>query len=177
MSHNIVRDDGALFQIVPSMRKIVAQATHTVLGTVGDHLSEQVTFQIPLTVDGHDIKNCARRYVTWKNALGGVGTDNLVFLDEDNEFLYFTWTIRDGLTLAAGSVQFAVRFEDVDGETFFYRWGTAPCTECTILDTIGVEPGTYKAMWVDGETLVIADYTPVENRTLSLTQAASTTEV
>lgn len=168
MLHNVINDSGVRFQIVPSTRKITVPPAYKTIGTVGEHMSEQLTFQVPLTVDGHDIKNCARRFVTWKNVEGTIGHDQLEFLAEDEEWLYFTWKVRDGVTVAKGMVQFAVHFEDWADEILLYRWSTTACTECEILDTLNASFGAYKSIYVAGDTLVFADYTPVEDMTLEM---------
>ena len=171
-THSGIRDDGLRFQIVPSTRKITVPASHKVIGTVGDHMSEQITIMCPLTIDGHDITGCARKFITWKNVSGDVGHDELVVIENDEEYIYFTWTIRDGLTVVSGMVQFSIHFEDTDDSgVVLYRWSTAPCTECEILDSVNALLGTYQAIYVAGNTLVIADYNPVEDKTLSLDSA------
>lgn len=176
MPHSGIRDDGVRFQIVPSTRKITVPASHKVIGAVGDHLSEQLTFQVPLTIDAHAITGCKRKYVTWKNVNGGVGTDELKLSSQDDEYAYFTWSVRDALTVGSGIVQFSVHFEDTEGDTMLYRWSTAPCKDCEILDSVNALLGTYKAMWVNGDTLVIGDYTPVVDSTLELNGSGFTPE-
>lgn len=171
-THSGIRDDGLRFQIVPSTRKITVPASHKVIGTVGDHMSEQITIMCPLTIDGHDIMGCARKFVTWKNVTNDVGHDELVFIEKDDEYVYFTWTIRDGLTVGQGVVQFSIHFEDTDDSgVVVYRWSTAPCDECQILDSVNAVLGAYQAIYVAGDTLVIADYNPVKDGTLSLDSA------
>lgn len=168
--HSVLRDDDAQFQIVPNTRSISVLDSYKVIGTVGDHLSEQVTFKIPMTIDGHEIKDCARRYVTWKNANGDIGHDELVYSDQDDEFLYYTWSIRDAVNVKSGLIQFAVHFEDVsDDGSIKYRWSTAPCQTCKVADTLLASLGTYDSLWVsDDGVLHIGDYVPVENGILSL---------
>ena len=96
----------------------------------------------------------------------------MVVREKDDEYIYFTWTIRDGLTVANGAVQFSIHFEDTDDNGLVvYRWGTAPCTDCEILDSVNAVLGAYQAIYVAGDTLVIADYNPVKDGTLSLDSA------
>lgn len=173
--HSTIKDTGAFFTIVPETREVKVPQTHKVIGVVGDHMAEQLTFEIPETIDGHDISGCARRYVVWKNVDGELGTDQLVPLDESPEgakegMLYFAWTIRDKLAAVKGVVEFSLHFEDVseDGEHRLYHWGTTACKNCEILDSINHVIGVYAAMYVAGDTLVIADYTPVESGALAL---------
>lgn len=173
-NHSTVRDTGAFFTIVPETREVQVPSTHKVIGVVGDHLAEQLTFEIPKYIDSHDIRGCARRYVEWENVEGERGSDQLVELTElpegaQPEMLYFTWTIRDRLAAAKGLVQFSVHFEDVDTNGLrLYHWGTTTCKICEIRDSINHTLGKYAAIWVAGDTLVIEDYTPVEGGALAL---------
>ena len=173
-NHSTVKDTGAFFTITPETREVRVPQTHKIIGVVGDHLAEQLTFEIPRIIDGHDIAGCSRRYVEWENVDGEIGADQLVELTELPEgaqegMLYFTWTIRDKLAAAKGVVQFSIHFEDVDENGVrLYHWGTTNCKNCEILDSINHTTGTYAAIWVAGDTLVIEDYTPVDKNTLSL---------
>ena len=171
-NHKGVKDSGEYFVINPVSRKVTVPHAHKSIATVGDHNSEQITFECPQMVDGHDISQCSRRYITWINVNGEVGHDELQFAQVESAtagMVYLSWTIRNSLTVAKGIIQFSVHFEDIDenGETV-YRWSTATCKDCDILDSINAILGVYEAIYVSGDTLVIADYTPVSDKTLSL---------
>ena len=169
MNHSGIIDSGIHFQIIPNTRKIVVPSAYKVIGTVGEHLAEQLTFKCPKLVDGHEIVNCASKYITWQNVNGGIGHDELKNLTEDDENLYFTWDVPDGLTVAKGFVSFSVHFEDVDANgATLYRWGTTTCSECEILDSINANLGKYEAVYVVGDILVFADYNLVKNNTVSI---------
>jgi hypothetical protein len=142
-NHSNIKDSGLFFTIVPEKRQVVVPETHKIIGVVGDHMAEQLTFEIPKTIDGHDISGCARRYVAWKNAKGTTGSDALVELTDPPEdakegMLYFTWTVRDQLTEAKGQISFSLHFVDVviGGGGVIYHWGTTDCKNCEILDCV-----------------------------------------
>lgn len=138
-THNIIKDDGALFQVVPATRKIVVPASHKIIGTVGDHNSEEITFQCPKTVDGHDVMNCAEHYVVFKNANGTSYRVDLVNEDitADDEYIYLTWVIDSRVTVSAGNVSFALYFVDKDTEgEVIYQWGTTVCSDCQVLESV-----------------------------------------
>lgn len=169
-THSGIRDSGAMLQIIPSTRKISVPTNCKVIGTVGDINSEQVRFQCPKEIDGHDIEGCNQHYVTWENANGDIGIDHLEFLSKDDENLYFGWIVRGELTTKAGIVSFSIRFEDISesGRTV-YSWGTTECRDCKILDTVNASVGAFANVYVDGHTLVFADHTPVyDGQTLVL---------
>ena len=170
--HGGIRDSGEYFVITPASRKVTVPHAHKSIGTVGDHNSEQITFICPQMVDGHDVSQCARRYITWVNVNGEVGHDELKLsqVEQSEEgMIYLSWTIRNALTVANGVVQFSVHFEDVDDDgATLYRWSTTTCKDCDILESINAVLGAYEAIYVSGETLVIADCAPVKENTLKL---------
>ena len=169
--HNFSKliDGGVPFEIVPNTRKITVPTKNRIIGTVGDCLSEQVRFACPMVIDGHDITLCGRKYVSWRNVLNEQGSDELKELDREDGYVLFCWNVPDGVTVGKGVVSFSIHFEDVDDNgKVTYRWGTSSCSDCEILDAVNTVVGTYKSMYVSGDTLVIADYTPVQERTLEL---------
>lgn len=171
MTHDRIFDSGTKFQIVPSTRKVTVPVNYKVIGTVGDHMSEQLTFQCPKEIDGHNIEQCVDHYVTWLNADGELGHDHLELIGTDDDHLYYAWDVRGNTTVKAGLVSFSVHFEDstADGK-IKYRWSTAECKECEILDCITAAVGAFELLYVDDatETLVFADHTPVRDEALLL---------
>lgn len=149
-THNRIADEGIKFQVVPSTRKIIIPTSYNVLGAVGDHNSEQITFQCPKTIDGHDVVNCSDHYVIWKNAKGETGRSEISVITTDDNNLYLGWTISSDITAAEGYVDFSLHFEDIvaNGWTA-YKWSTAVCTECLVLESI-----TYSG---ESDTPVIPD--------------------
>lgn len=166
--HSNVKDSGAVFVIVPNTRKVTVPSSHYVIGTVGEHLSEQITFECPATIDGHDITGCERKYVTWQNVDGEVGHDELVGMTVNGDVASFKWNIRKGLTTSKGVVSFSVHFEDlVSGQTV-YKFSTTTCKSCEILETVNAVLGNYEAVYVADDTLVFADYNAVTDGSLRL---------
>lgn len=163
--HSGIKDQGEFFVIDPLSRSVKVPSTHRVIGTEDEHLAEQVTFECPQIIDGHDITQCDRHYVAWRNVENTPGSDNLKLDRIEDGKAYFIWDIRDGLTISKGLVQFSVHFEDTEAP---YKWGTTTCKNCEILESINATFGQYKALYVAGDALVIADYTPVDNKTLEL---------
>lgn len=166
--HSNVKDEGAVFVIVPHTRKVGVPSTHFVIGTVGEHLSEQITFQCPKTIDGHDITGCDKKYVTWQSVDGTIGHDELTNMEIADDVVSFKWNVRSGLTTEKGVVSFSVHFEDtVAGETV-YKFSTTTCRSCEILDAVNARIGAYEAIYVAGDKLVFADYNAVTDETLKL---------
>lgn len=176
--HGNVRDSGEYFVINPVSRKVIVPHAHKAIGVVGDHLSEQIRFECPEFIDGHEVSKCSERYVYWTNVDGHEGSDRLDLVEVENGtagMIYLAWNVRDALTVGKGIVQFSIHFEDLDEKgDVLYRWGTASCKECEILDSINGKKGTYPRVYVDGERLVFADYAPVTGGKLNLTSLGIT---
>ena len=170
--HKGVKDSGEFFVINPTSRKVTVPHAHKAIGAVGDHNSEQITFECPQMVDGHDVSQCARRYVTWVNVNGVIGHDALELTQVEkgtDGMIYLSWTVRGVLTEAKGIVQFSIHFEDVDeNKQPIYSWGTTTCKDCEILDCINGLIATYEAVYVAGDALVFADYIPVTDGTAEI---------
>lgn len=139
--HSGIEDESARLQIVASTRKVTVPSACKIIGTVGDHNSEQLTFQCPKTIDGHDVMNCALHYIIYQNAAGGKG--RVAVKPEQNpdaeDSMVFTWLISSGVTAAAGNISFSVYFVDLeaDGVTVAYRWSTTNNGELQVLPNVG----------------------------------------
>lgn len=168
--NHTIEDTNTPFEVDPVARKVVVPYAGRVIGVIGDHRSEQVTFKMPQIIDGHNMTTCNRKYVAWRNVLGELGTDGLEIVEERENFTIYGWTVRDALTKEMGLVEFSLHFECDGPETGkkIYSWGTHTCSECEILDSVNSIIGAYAALYIDGETLVFGDYTPVHNNTLEL---------
>lgn len=167
--HIILNDAGACFQIVPNTRKVVVPPARTVIGTAGEYNAEQITFMCPKAIDGHAVKNCSLKYIAWQNVDGDDGHDELAFVKEDAESVYFAWVVSEGITATTGVVSFSVHFEDRDAnDVLLYRFSTTTCKDCEILDSVNAVLNAYQAIYVAGETLVLADYNVVKEGELAL---------
>lgn len=141
--HSGIKDDGAIFQVIPPTRKILVPPTHRVVGTVGSHNSEQLTFMCPTTIDDHDVTACAGHYIDWVNADGQSDRYTVKDIIIEGENMYFAWVIDSSVTVAAGFIKFSVHFEDRDENgALLYEWGTTECSECQILGTVRRNSGT-----------------------------------
>ena len=172
--HNRIIDGGEHFVIDAPSHQVTVPATHRVIGTEGDNRSEQITFKCPRIIDGHDVSQCARRYLNWRNVAGVLGSDALELKEITEDTILLAWVVRDGLTVSKGIVSFSVHFEDdpTEEQPDPYRWSTTTCKSCEILEGLNAVLNTYAAIYVVGDTLVIADYTKVEGDTLALNAEA-----
>lgn len=134
--HDGVLDEGAKLQIVPNTRQITVPSSVSIVGTEGEHRSEQLTFQCPKIIDGHDVSVCASHYISWTNAAGGSGKYKIKEIWVEDDTMYFRWTIKRKITEVAGGIVFAVHFVDYgeNGEVI-YRRSTTNCTALRVLPT------------------------------------------
>ena len=142
-----IMDDGSKFQIVPSTRQIAVPQSHKILGTVGSHRSEQVTFQCPKEIDRHPVDGCSKHFVVWRNAEGGIGKCDLNVTETDDQYMYMTWVLYKDATAVPGVLSFSVHFEDYDGDgNLWYAWSTGECTGCEILGAVVDNTGDATAL-------------------------------
>ena len=92
-----------------------------------DHKSERFTFEMPKTIEGHDMSLCDKVEVHFVNTDGkrtakGSYTVDDISVSGDN--VTFSWLVYDAATKIVGNLDFWIVFEcTVDGEVD-YRWST-----------------------------------------------------
>lgn len=130
-THNVY-DSDPYFVIDVDTRTITDQSETGTSLMQYDHNSERITFEIPRTIEEHDMFVCDRVEIHYIN-IGTDGTrsedvyevDDLTVDSEDNELLLFTWLVSQNATMHAGSLSFIVRFICTTDGKFDYVWNTA----------------------------------------------------
>ena len=136
--YSIIRDDDMVLQIDAASRQISVPSGCNVIGAAGDHSSEQLTIQCPRYMDGHDLAGCAMKWISWQNARGDFGENQIVGIIYDTETIQFTWTTSAPLMVAAGLISFSVHFADLDSEgRVIYMWSTGICKDLRVLESLG----------------------------------------
>lgn len=126
--HNIV-DAGNHFVIDPLLRTISTTTPELVL-VQGDHNSERYTFEIPRTIEGHDMSLCNRIEVHYDNVSRdkkemSEGFYTVVDARTTNDALLFSWNISGNATRLAGTLKFWVTFRCInENGQIVYSWGT-----------------------------------------------------
>lgn len=131
MAHNhAVSDADKHFIIDPVTRAITNQSEKLTL-MQGDHNSERYTFEIPRTVENHDMSLCNRVEIHYLNIEGNkTATQDGLYVADDvtvvDDTITFSWLISGNATVYKGALSFVVMFKCVaeDG-TIDYRWKTA----------------------------------------------------
>ena len=126
-----VYDGDTHFKIRPVTRQIENTSEKVVL-MQNDHNSERFTFEIPRTVDGHDMSQCNVVEVHYinidgkdKSANNGIyPVEDLQLAPDAENVVICSWLISQNATKYAGTLNFVLRFACLTGEIIDYQWFT-----------------------------------------------------
>lgn len=126
MDHNhVLVDQDDVFSIEVDSREIVLfdsegnEVVDPILLVQGDHNSERFTFEIPRTIESHDMSLCNRVQVHYLNigrngeqspGIYDVPAEDLFVDPEDDTVVICSWLISDVATKYEGSLNFAIRY-------------------------------------------------------------------
>lgn len=126
----IVIDSDKHFVIDPVTRTITTESPKLKLMQY-DHKSERYTFEIPKTIEGHDMTLCNKIRIHYLNTGSSDRhadvheVEDMQVSGDDPNKLLFSWLIERTATQFAGTLSFAVRFYCIlDDSTVDYSWGT-----------------------------------------------------
>ena len=133
MTHkHSVYDTDKHFSINPTTREIVNMTPNKVRLMQFDHNSERFTFELPRTIEGHDMSLCNSVKIHFINT-GANGNnadvydvDDLQISPDSEDVIIFSWLISQNATLLAGKLDFLIRFACCgDDGVVEYVWNTA----------------------------------------------------
>lgn len=138
-SHNIIDKDNH-FIINPVTRKIQPETHEKNKLVEGDHNSEKYTFEVPKLIEGHDMSRCNIVQIHYLNVSSDktkkvedvYEVDDLGVLENKDDTLAFTWTIKETATRYNGLLSFAITFKCTTNDTVDYAWHTEIYTGITI---------------------------------------------
>lgn len=144
MAHeHLVTDSDAYFKIDPLTRRITNVSGKTVL-IQHDHNSERFTFEVPKTVEGHDMSKCNSIQVHYSNIgrtreetqEGVYEVDDMEAVIGDTETVKFSWLVSSNATRYAGTLEFAIHFIcSTEGEVEYF-WSSDTFTGVSVNSTI-----------------------------------------
>lgn len=152
MAHkHSVYDTDTHFSINPTTRALKNEASSKTCVIQHDHNSERFTFEIPRTVENHDMSLCNVVQVHYINInpqtkeqkTGVYEVDDLQISPEGDDVVILSWLISQNATQLVGSLNFLIRFACVTDGNVDYVWNTA------IYSGISVSSGIY-----NGEAVV-----------------------
>lgn len=110
------------------------------LGVRGDTNAEIITFKIPRWFDAMDLFN-QTCFVQWANASNKTmkeGNSPVVLKDADEDYMYLGWIITSDMTESSGTLEFALRFFSIEGDTIRYSISTQKAS-CAIKNTLNLD--------------------------------------
>lgn len=139
-----VRDTGAHFTIDQYTRAIKNDSANKTTIVQFDHNSEQITFEIPLLIDGHAMTSCDLIEIHFINISTdgnsqNHGTYEVQDIAANGDKAVFTWLISQNATQLVGSLNFIIVFKCVEDGVTVYRWSTEICK--TLAVSSGMENG------------------------------------
>ena len=146
MAHiHSVYDTDKHFSINPITRAIKNEASTKTCVIQYDHNSERFTFEIPRTVEDHDMSLCNVVQVHYINInpqtkerkTGVYEVDDLQISPEGDDVVILSWLISQNATQLVGSLNFLIRFVCTTDGNLDYAWNTA------IYTGISVSSGIY----------------------------------
>lgn len=146
MEHNhILADPDVLFEIDPETHEIVYPGEDDIILVKGDHNSERFTFEIPRTIESHDMSKCNKVQIHYINVgrtgetspgVYDVPESDLLVDPEDDKIVLCSWLISDIATRYEGSLSFVVRYACVVDGVTEYAWNTAVYNGVIVLTSI-----------------------------------------
>lgn len=136
MSHvNKIYDSDPHFTINPISRQIKNDSNQKTTLIQNDHNSERFSFSMPKFIEGHDMTECNRVEIHYKN--NGFEdvceVKDLQTSPEDEEKVVFSWLLSNNATKNEGKLEFSVRFACInDDGSVDYAWHTAIHSGITI---------------------------------------------
>lgn len=140
--HDVFNTDSR-FTIDPDKRQIIQTSGKNKL-VKGDHNSECYAFEMPRTIEGHDMSVCNSVRINYRNqssdnkgeATGPYFVDDLQIDPEDSNKVIFSWIPSRNATKYAGTLNFSIVFRCTTGETIDYERNVGTFKSIDVLDKI-----------------------------------------
>lgn len=150
MAHlHSVYDTDSHFSVDPITRQITNLSSKKNILIQGDHNSERFTFQIPRTIEGHDMSTCNVVQVHYTNIDAKDSKNMIADVYEPTDFkispdgedvVIFSWLISANATKYVGSLNFCLRLACATGSEMDYVWVTAVHSGITVAESIDNAP-------------------------------------
>lgn len=141
-----VYDTDTHFSIDPTTRALTNESLQKTSLIQNDHNSERFTFEMPRTIEGHDMSKCDIVQVHYLNvdaqtkaqSKGVYEVTDMQISPDGDDVVICSWLIPCTATKYAGSLSFLLRFCCMaeDGKTLHYAWHTSPYSGISISDGI-----------------------------------------
>lgn len=125
-----MKDTTNLRPIVVTSRRAfeIPNDYNLVLGCAGDVNSQIVTFRLPKFHEGHDLSQCDKRKIKWKNLTSGAEGDSDLIpkTTTATETWDVTWEVPPALMTVAGNIEIAITIYDIveADQLIGFSWNT-----------------------------------------------------
>jgi hypothetical protein len=117
LSDDEMKNTTNLHPIVVTSRRAfeIPNDYNLVLGCAGDVNSQIVTFRLPKYHEGHDLSQCDKRKIKWKNLASGAEGDSDLTKKTTTaaETWDVTWEVPPALMTVAGNIEIAITIYDI----------------------------------------------------------------
>lgn len=154
------KDDAGQVITITSKRVFdVPKDYNLVLAYAGDVNSQIVTFELPLTHEGHELSLCTNKKVKWKNLSSG-SEGNSVLIKKETLDTNWTaeWEVPPEAMTQAGKIEIAISLYDIKDNRIAFSWNTPSFSGFSIGESF-MEVGTY---WEEN------GYQPPKNEILTI---------
>lgn len=139
-----VTDSDTHFIIDPITRQLKNETCKKLTLMQGDHNSERFTFELPRTIEGHDMSTCNKVEVHYINinaetkqrSEGVYEVEDFGVNANDESICVCSWLVSGEATKYSGFLNFVVRFVCENDGTVDYVWNTAIYSGITISDGV-----------------------------------------
>lgn len=131
MEHEVIDRD--LHFIIDPNTMTISCAGEVKMLKCGDHRAEKYTFEMPRSIEGHDMSLCNKVEIHYNNVNYDSATRSTTInksFDEvkdfgisasDEDMVVFTWFVSGDATQLDGTLAFCIRFACMDGEKIEYQ--------------------------------------------------------
>lgn len=136
------------FKIDPITRKITNESSSKSALMQYDHNSERFTFEVPKTIEGHNVMDCTKVEIHYTNldsknvnnkTTGVYEVEDLKISPDDEAVVIFSWLISSNATQYEGKLNFIVRFVCVENGKLTYAWHSDIYNKITV--AVGMNNG------------------------------------
>lgn len=162
--HSGLNDTGLLTDpkeviVINEKRQFILPSNfNSTIGYEGDVNSQIITFDLPSTIEGHELSECSHKIIKWSNLQNGLeGRSKLKPIEGASDGRQFLqWNIEPDVFARAGTIQITISFQDIVNEKIAFQWNTASFSGLVVAaiaaDVGFSEPAENEVLFINEET-------------------------
>ena len=136
---------------------VVPKDYNTVIAYEGDVNSQVITFDCPLTHEGHNLSDCEHKQIRWVNQASGVEGNNELDVSIVNDRQHLSWRVPPEAFTKSGRLQFSISIYDLDENGYVaFQWNTSSYSGFSVsrsMDNVGIfSPARNEVLSISDET-------------------------